>query len=203
MLDKSRKFVHQRRKSAKAILGKYGFPDDYRTVTVVGFISCSLNTKNQSCCSSCTKKQVLHLLSLDRLLKERTERCGLTFLPRTNKSRHSTRRTGLAWSYFFQDFKTRTWNHLNGYTHSGMQQIGRRFVRHEVVNNYTEEEIYQMTTTVTTIVLLTISFFLKRHGHLDSGNEIQVLLETYGPVADGGPAGENKQRVALRSLRKD
>jgi hypothetical protein len=45
-----------------------------------------------------------------------------------------------------------------------------------------------MTTTVTTIVLLAISFFLKKHGHVDSGNEIQALLETYGPVPDGRKA---------------
>jgi len=41
-----------------------------------------------------------------------------------------------------------------------------------------------MTTTVTTMVLILASFFLKRQGHVGSGNEIQALLETYGPVAD-------------------
>jgi len=86
---------------------------------------------------------------------------------------------------FFQDFKTRTWKHLNSYTHGGMHQIGRRFVQHEVVNNYSEQEIYEMTTTITTIVLVTISFVLKRHGHLESGNEVQALMKTYGPAADG------------------
>ena len=60
--------------------------------------------------------------------------------------------------------------------------------KHEVANNYTEKEIYEMTTTVTTIALLAISFFLKRHGHADSGDRIQGLLETYGPVADGTKA---------------
>ena len=92
---------------------------------------------------------------------------------------------------FFQDFKTRAWKHLNSYTHGGMQQIGRRFVKQEVVNNYSEEEIYEMTTSVTTIVLLVVSFFLKRHGHADSGNEFQELLKTYGPLIDGpNPAKE-------------
>jgi hypothetical protein len=41
-----------------------------------------------------------------------------------------------------------------------------------------------MTTTVTTIVLLTISSLLKKHGHVDSGDQIQVLVETYGPLVD-------------------
>jgi hypothetical protein len=42
-----------------------------------------------------------------------------------------------------------------------------------------------MTTTATTIVLLAISFFLKRHGHADSGDQIEALLETYGSLVDG------------------
>lgn len=66
-----------------------------------------------------------------------------------------------------------------------MQQIGRRFVKDEVANNYSDEEIYEMTTTATTVILLTVSLFLKRHGHTDSGDAIQQFLETYGPVADG------------------
>jgi hypothetical protein len=57
-------------------------------------------------------------------------------------------------------------------------------VKHEVANNCSEDEIYEITTTVTTMVLILASFFLKTHGHVDSGNEIQSLLETYGPVAE-------------------
>jgi hypothetical protein len=89
---------------------------------------------------------------------------------------------------FFQNLKTHTSKHLNSYTHGGMHQIGRRFVKHEVANNYSEAEVYEVATTVTTIVMLAISFFLKKHGHIDSGNEIQALLETYGPARDGAKA---------------
>ena len=69
-----------------------------------------------------------------------------------------------------------------------MLQIGRRFTKGEVVNNYTNDEIYEMTTTATTLILLTVSSFLKRNGHNDSGDKIQHFLETYGPLADGGVA---------------
>jgi len=86
---------------------------------------------------------------------------------------------------FFRDFKDRAWKHLNSYTHGGMHQIGRRFVKHEVANNYSEEEIYEFTTMATTIALLPISCFLKTHGHLDSGDQIQALMETYGPLVGG------------------
>jgi hypothetical protein len=42
-----------------------------------------------------------------------------------------------------------------------------------------------MSTTTTTIILLTISLFLKRQGHIEAGDEVQSLLETYGAKADG------------------
>jgi hypothetical protein len=42
-----------------------------------------------------------------------------------------------------------------------------------------------LTTTVTTIVLLAISFFLKKQGHAASGDAVEALLGTYGPLADG------------------
>jgi hypothetical protein len=45
-----------------------------------------------------------------------------------------------------------------------------------------------LTTTVTRIVLLAISLFLKKHGHVESGDETQALIVTYGPVAEGTKA---------------
>jgi hypothetical protein len=89
---------------------------------------------------------------------------------------------------FFQDFKKQAWKALNSYTHTGMLQIGRRFSGHEVVNSYTEAEIFEMTTTATTCVLVVISRFLAKQGHPDDAKAIDALLETYGPVADGQKA---------------
>ncbi len=188
---------------AKPILGKHGFPDDYRTVTVIGLISV-LVEHQESVLLLVVHEKAGSASALVRPVVEGAYRALWINLPATNEEvtkfnekdkidlEFGDIATALDHAYatgnFFQDFKTRTWKHLNSYTHGGMQQVGRRFVRHEVVNNYTEEEIYEMTTTVTTIVLLTVSFFLKKHGHLDSGNEIQALLETYGPVADGKKA---------------
>ncbi len=185
--------------SAKPILGKHGFPDDHRTVTVIGFISV-LVEHQESVLLLVMHEKAGSASALVRPVIEGAYRALWVNLPATDEEVKKFNEkdkidlefgeiaTALDKAYgidFFQNFKTRTWKHLNSYTHGGMQQIGRRFVRHEVVNNYTEEEIYEMTTTVTTIVLLAISFFLKQHGHIDSGNEVQSLLETYGPVADG------------------
>ena len=74
-----------------------------------------------------------------------------------------------------------------------MLQIGRRFTNDEVANNYTDDEIYEITTTATTVILLTVSFFLKRNGHTDSGDAIQSFLETYGPLADAESQAQSSE----------
>jgi hypothetical protein len=71
---------------------------------------------------------------------------------------------------------------LNSYTHTGMTQLGRRFTEHEVKNSYTEGQIYEMTTTVTTCVLILISRFLAKQNHPDEVIAIDALVETYGPA---------------------
>jgi hypothetical protein len=193
--------------STKPILGKHSFPTDARTLTVIGFVSVLIEHQEA------ILLLVMHGMAgsasaLVRPIVEGAFRALWINLPATDEEvkRFNEKdkidlefgeiATALDKAYngvgdFFQDFKIRAWKHLNSYTHGGMQQIGRRFVKQEVANNYNEEEIYEMTTTVTTIVLLAISFFLKRHGHMDSGNEVQELLKTYGPLIDGpNPAKE-------------
>jgi hypothetical protein len=186
--------------SAKLFLGKHGFPDDNRTVIVIGFISWLIEHQ-ESILLLVTHDKVGSASALFRPVVEGAYRALWINLPASDAEVKKFNEkdkidlefgdiaTALDNAYgmgnFFQDFKTRAWKHLNSYTHGGMHQIGRRFVRHEVANNYSEEEIYEMTTSVTSIVLLAISFFLKRHGHVDSGDQIQALLDTYGPLMDG------------------
>jgi len=186
--------------SAKPILGKFSFPTDSRTLTVIGFISWLIEHQ-ESILLLITHGNAGSASALLRPVVEGAYRALWINLPATDAEVQKFNEkdkidlefgeiaTALDSAYamgdFFQDFKTRAWKHLNSYTHGGMHQVGRRFVNHEVANNYTEEEIYEMTTSATTIVLLTISFFLKRHGHAESGDQIQALLETYGPLADG------------------
>ncbi len=184
---------------AKPILGEHGFPNDHRTISVIGFISVLIEHQ-ESVLLLVMHEKVGSASALIRSVIEGAYRGMWINLPATDEEVKKFNEkdkidlefgeiaAALDKAYgmgnFFQDFKTRTWKGLNSYTHGGMHQIGRRFVKHEVANNYTEEEIYEMTTTVTTIVLLAISFLLKRHGHVDSGDKIQSLLETFGPVAD-------------------
>jgi hypothetical protein len=184
--------------STKPILAKHGFPDDYRTVTVIGFISVLI--EHQESVLLLVMHYVGSASALVRPIVEGAFRGLWINLPATDQEVKKFNEkdkielgfgelaTALDAAYgmgdFSQDFKTRTWKRLNSYTHGGMHQIGRRFVKHEVANNYSEDEIYEITTTVTTMVLILTSFFLKKQGHVDSGDEIQALLETYGPFAD-------------------
>lgn len=189
--------------SAKPIIGKHGFPDDYRTVTVIGFISV-LVEHQESVLLLVMHDKVGSASALVRPIVEGAYRGAWINLPATDdevKKFNEKDKIDLEFGQiagaldvaygtgdFFQDFKNRAWKHLNSYTHGGMHQIGRRFTKHEVANNYTEVEIYEMTTMVTTCVLILISLFLKRQGHADSGKEIDALVESYGPVADGKKA---------------
>jgi len=186
--------------SAKPILGEHSFPTDSRTLTVISFISVLIEFQES------ILLLVMHnykgsASALFRPVVEGAYRALWINLPATEAEvtkfverdkidlEFGQIATALDSAYgmgdFFQNFKARAWKHLNSYTHGGMHQIGRRFTKNEVANNYSDEELYEMTTSVTTIILLTISFFLKRHGHIDSGDKIQALLETYGPLVDG------------------
>lgn len=186
--------------SAKPILAKHSFPDDQRTATVIGFISV-LVEHQESVLLLVMHDKVGSASALIRPIVEGAYRAMWVNLPAADEELKKFNEkdkidlefgeiaTALDNAYdmgdFFRDFKMRAWKHLNSYTHGGMHQIGRRFIKHEVVNNYSEVEIYEMTTTATTIVLIAISFFLKRHGHQGSGNEIQASITTYGRIEDG------------------
>jgi hypothetical protein len=185
--------------SAKPILAKHGFPDDRRTVTVIGFISI-LVEHQESVLLLVMHEKPGSASALVRPIVEGAFRAMWINLPATDEEveRFNQKdKIGLEFGEiaealdnaygggtFLQDFKKNAWTSLNSYTHGGMQQIGRRFIKHEVANNYTEGELYEFTTTVTTIVLLAISFFLKKHGHIEAGDKVQALIETYGRIGD-------------------
>jgi hypothetical protein len=185
--------------SAKPIIGKHPFPDDYRTVSVIGFIS--ILVEHQEAFLLLVMREMfgsafalgrpivegmyralwLNVCATDAELKRFNEKDEIDLtLAQMADAIDPAHNTG----DFFQDFKKRAWKALNSYTHTGMLQIGRRFTGHEVVNSYSEGEIYEMTTTLTTCVLVVISRFLAKQGHPDDAKAIDALLETYGPVAD-------------------
>lgn len=186
--------------SAKPTLGQLIFPTDPRTLTVIGFVSVLIEYQ-ESILLLVMHDMLGSASTLFRPVIEGASRALWINVPATDAEVKKFNMkdeieltfgeiaAALDKAYdtedYFEGFKNRAWKHLNSYTHVGMHQIGRRFVKNEVANNYSEQEIYEMTSSVTTTVLLIISFFLKRHGHVDPGNQVQALLETYGPMADG------------------
>lgn len=84
---------------------------------------------------------------------------------------------------FLEDLKNRGWAALCSYTHTGMLQLGRRFTGHNVQPTYNEAEIFEVTTTATTCILLLVGRFLIVQGHANLGEEADRLIETYGPMA--------------------
>src|ERR1700722_907488 len=186
--------------SPKPILGKHAFPDDYRIVTVIGFISVLIEHQ-ESVLLLIMQGMSGSAFALARPIVEGAYRGAWLNLPATDEEVKKFNEkdkmelgfgdiaAALDKAYdtgdFFENFKKRAWKALNSYTHGGMQQIGRRFTKHEVLNNYTEGEIYEITTTAKTLVLVLLSLFLKKNGNADSGKEIDALVETFGPVADG------------------
>jgi hypothetical protein len=194
--------------SVKPILSQHGFPADSRNLTVIGFISWLIE-HHEAILLLTMHDMPGSASALLRPVVEGSYRALWINLPATDDEVKTFNEkdkidpnfgeiaAALDAAYdmagFFQGLKDRTWNHLNSYTHGGMLQIGRRFTNDEVVNNYSEEEIYEMTATATTIILLAVSLFLKRNGHADSGDTIQSFLETYGPLADGNEAQAQAQ----------
>jgi hypothetical protein len=189
--------------SAKPIIGKHPFPDDYRTTTVIGFISILVEHQEaflllvmhdmvgsafalgRPIVEGMYRALWLNVCATDDDLKRFNEKDEIDLtLAQMADAIDPAHNVG----DFFADFKKRAWKALNSYTHTGMLQIGRRFKGHEVVNSYSEGEIYELTTTVTTCVLVVISRFLAKQGHADDAKAIDALLETYGPVADGQKA---------------
>jgi hypothetical protein len=183
--------------SAKPILGRLFFSDDYRTVTVIGFTSI-LVEYHEAVMLLVTRSMIGSAFALGRPIVEGMYR-GLWLnvcatedeLNRFIKKDEIRLTLGqiaeaLDPAYntgdLFQQLKKRAWDALNSYTHTGMMQLGRRFTKHEVKDSYTEEQIYEMTTSMTTCVLLLISRFLAKQGHPDEAKQIDALIETYGPA---------------------
>jgi hypothetical protein len=189
--------------SAKPILGKLHFPDDYRTTVVIGFIS--ILVEHQEAFLLLAVREMfgsafalgrpivegmyralwLNVCATDqelnRFIQKDEIRLTLAELAEAIDPAHNS-------GDLFQGLKKNAWKALNSYTHTGMLQIGRRFTKHEVENDYSEGEICEMTTTLTTCVLIVISRFLAKQGHPDDAKAIDALVETYGPVADGQKA---------------
>jgi hypothetical protein len=186
--------------SAKPIIGKHEYADDYRTTIVIGFISILIEHQ-EAVVLLIMRDMVGSAFALGRPIVEgmfrglwlnvcATDEQVMRFIDKDEiKLTLGEMAEAIDPAYntddLFRGLKKGAWDGLNSFTHTGMLQLGRRFTKHEVKNSYTEGQIYQMTTTLTTCVLILISRFLAKQGHPDDARAIDALVETYGPVADG------------------
>jgi hypothetical protein len=84
---------------------------------------------------------------------------------------------------YFAELKRRAWPALNSYTHTGMLQLGRRFTGHKVQPSYTDAEIVEITTAVTTCILLLVAKFLAVQGYSEACRKVEAMLGKYGRAA--------------------
>lgn len=84
---------------------------------------------------------------------------------------------------FFIDLMNRAWGALCSYTHTGLLQLGRRFTGGIIKPAYSDEEIIEVTTSVTTFVLLLVGKFLAVQGYADACREAEGLIHIYGKAA--------------------
>jgi hypothetical protein len=184
--------------AAKPLLGRYEYPDDYRTVTVIGFMA-QIIEHQEAVLLLIDEDLVGSALALMRPVVEAMyrglwiDKCATDeevkrFIEKDEiEARFTTLAKAIDEKYethgAFEGLKKRTWSLLNSLTHTGMHQLKRRFTAHDARPSYTEAQIIQATTTVTTCVLILISQFFASRNYRNESLEIENLLKSYGPLA--------------------
>jgi hypothetical protein len=184
----------------KQFLANHRYPDDLRTVIVIGFTT-QIIEHLESMLLLIRGEKVGSAFALARSVVEgmyrglwinfvatdlevaRFERADDIGLTMTELAQAIDR--GYRAEHFFENLKQRSWDALNSYAHTGMLQLGRRFRAHNVEPTYTEAEVFEVTTAVTTCILILTSKFLAVQNFPDDCRSVEVLIETYGPAARG------------------
>jgi Family of unknown function (DUF6988) len=76
---------------------------------------------------------------------------------------------------FFQNLKTKSWDALNSYTHTGALQLGRRFNGNKIEPLYRDGEKIEVIRMSTTMLLMIVRPFLAKHGHNNEAAEIDQI----------------------------
>jgi hypothetical protein len=187
---------------ANHILAKHTYPDDSRTVMVIGLLSTMIE-HHRSMLLLIGNGLVGSSFSLARSIVESMYRGLWISACATQQQIQSfdtddkfpvsmpdmTKAIDAAYNAhgFFENLKNRGWAPLCSYAHSGMLQLGRRFTGNKVVPNYDESEIYEATTTVTTCILILAGKFLAHQNHAAESKAVDALAEVYGPVSAAKP----------------
>ncbi len=183
---------------AKLLIDNHGYPGGLRTNLVIAFVA-QVTEHHESMLMLIRGGRAGSAFALARSLVEgmyrglwinfvateaeiarfeRTDEIGLTMTELARSVDTAYRAEG-----FFEDLKNRSWDALNGYTHTGMLQLCRRFVGSIVAPAYSDQEIYEVTTATTTCTLILMSKFLAVQNYIDDSRAVEQLIETYGGAA--------------------
>jgi hypothetical protein len=184
-------------RGVKRLLAGHGYPDELRTVMVIGFID-QIIEHHEAMLLLVHADKVGSAFALARSAVEGMYRgLWINFAASDAQVGRFERNDDIGFSmtelarsidaayqaeHFFENLKIRSWDALNSYAHTGVLQLGRRFREHNVEPAYTDGEIFEITTAVTTCILLLVGRFLARQGHADECRAAEALTETYGPV---------------------
>jgi len=183
---------------AKAILSRYGYPDDLRTVVVCGTLSQIIEhhdailtlIRNDKIGSSFAlarsivegmyRGMWINICATDEQVKsfEQDDRLPLK-MPDMAKAIDQR----LQGNGYFEHLLGKSWVALCSYAHTGMLQLGRRFTGPNLQPAYRDEEIVEVTTASTTCILLLVGKFLEAQNHGKDCKEAEALLLTYGRSA--------------------
>lgn len=184
-------------REAKRFLGIHGYPDDLRTVMVIGFIDQIIEHHEamllliradkvgsafalaRSAVEGMYRGLWINFAATDTQVEwfERNDEIGLS-MTQLAQSIDAAYHAG----NFYEDLKRRSWDGLNSYAHTGMLQLGRRFTGANVEPAYSDAEIFEATTAVTTCILLLVGRFLLLQDHADEARAAEALTETFGPL---------------------
>ena len=80
---------------------------------------------------------------------------------------------------FFENLKNNVWGTMNGYVHSGIHQLSRRFKDDLVQQNYSEEEKIEILKSVNMQLMLMGIVFFKFLDDTSKAIEIEEYLDQY------------------------
>jgi len=185
--------------AAKVIIGRYRYPDDIRSVIVVGLID-QMREHHDSVLLLIRSGFTGSAFALARGIFENLYR-GMWFNYCATDAeveqfeKHDKFPRGLTMQEmakaidgkyqggnFFQNFANTFWGPLCSYTHTGMLQLGQRFNKDKVEAVYSDGQISAVTTIVTNCFLILAGRFLAAQNHAEESNAVEELKHTYGPL---------------------
>ncbi|MGH9700157.1 MAG: DUF6988 family protein [Candidatus Acidiferrales bacterium] len=185
--------------TAKAIIGEHGYPDDLRTVIVMGLID-QTREHHDSLLLLIRYGFVGSAFALARGIFENLYR-GLWFnccatdaevgqfekhdkLPRSLTMRKMAKAVDGKYQGgdFFQKFADDFWDPLCSYSHTGLLQLGRRFNVDKLEAAYSDRQIIALTTIATNCFLMLVGRFLAVQNHVGECDAVEQLKHAYGPL---------------------